>query len=117
MKAAGIGGPGRGGRRGHPTLVRQDLVEPVDEVITAGRHPCDWIASTISAFNAASSTASPSKESMARTLLLSSRVLNSPAGSFSAAPLGNVSRTARFRTSAMHRLPPCIHTATPSGRD
>ena len=45
----------------------------------------------MSAFNADALMASPSWKSMARTVLLSRRVLNSPFGSFSWAPFGNVS--------------------------
>src|SRR5687768_17053586 len=57
-------------------------------------------ASSMSAFSAASSTVSSSWKSMARTVLLSRRVLKSFFGSFIRAPLWNVSLTAFLSISA-----------------
>src|SRR5438132_1302647 len=71
----------------------------------------------MSALNADALMASPSWKSMARTVLLSRRVLNSPFGSFSWAPFGNVSLTAFLRASPMQTMPSCDHTGTPSGRE
>src|SRR5258706_1639898 len=62
-------------------------------------------ASRMSAFNAASFTVSPSWKSMARTVLPSRRVLKSFFGSFTLAPLGNVSLTAFLSVSATHIIP------------
>ncbi len=59
----------------------------------------------MSAFNADALMASPSWKSMARTVLLSRRVLNSPFGSLSWAPFGNVSLTAFLRASPMQTIP------------
>src|SRR5207247_729272 len=56
-------------------------------------------------------------KSMARTVLLSKRVLKSPFGSFSWAPFGNVSLTAFLRASPMQTMPSCDQTGTPSGRE
>src|SRR6184192_2840138 len=61
--------------------------------------------------------ASPSWKSMARTALLSRRVLKSPFGSFSWAPFGNVSLTAFLRASPMQTMPSWDQTGTPSGRE
>src|SRR5437899_3683865 len=72
---------------------------------------------TISAFRADALMASPSWKSMARTDLLSKRVLKSPFGSFSWAPFGNVSRTAFLRASPMQTMPSWDQTGTPSGRE
>src|SRR5438128_3102000 len=71
----------------------------------------------MSAFNADALMASPSWKSMARTVLLSRRVLNSPFGSLSWAPFGNVSLTAFLRTSPMQTMPSWDQTGTPSGRE
>src|SRR5579859_5549352 len=60
---------------------------------------------TMSAFRADASMASPSWKSMARTDLLSRRVLKSPFGSFNWAPFGNVSLTAFLRLSPMQTMP------------
>src|ERR1700719_661041 len=76
------------------------------------RAPC-----TTSAFRADALVASPSWKSMARTVLLSKRVLKSPFGSVSLAPFGKVSLTAFLRTSPMQTMPSCDQTATPSGRE
>src|SRR6266508_6653294 len=54
---------------------------------------------------------------MARTVLLSKRVLKSPFGSFSWAPFGNVSLTAFLRASPMQTMPSWDQTGTPSGRE
>src|SRR2546422_11393023 len=72
---------------------------------------------TISAFRADALMASPSWKSMARTVLLSKRVLKSPFGSFSWAPFGNVSLTAFLRASPMQTMPSWDQTGTPSGRE
>src|SRR5579884_3203433 len=72
-------------------------------------------ASRINSLRAASSTLSPSWTSIARTVLLSSRVLKSPFGSLTRAPLGNVSLTARLSASPMQTIPSCDHTGTPIG--
>src|SRR2546428_12332861 len=71
----------------------------------------------MSAFNADALMASPSWKSMARTVLLSRRVLNSPFGSLSWAPFGNVSLTAFLRASPMQTMPSWDQTGTPSGRE
>src|SRR5437868_6304834 len=71
----------------------------------------------MSAFKADALIASPSWKSMARTVLLSRRVLKSPFGSFSWAPFGNVSLTAFLRISPMHTMPSWDQTGTPSGRE
>src|SRR2546427_7846874 len=71
----------------------------------------------MSAFNANALMASPSWKSMARTVLLSRRVLNSPFGSLSWAPFGNVSLTAFLRASPMQTMPSWDQTGTPSGRE
>src|SRR5438105_10956876 len=71
----------------------------------------------MSAFNADVLMASPSWKSMARTVLLSRRVLNSPFGSLSWAPFGNVSLTAFLRASPMQTMPSWDQTGTPSGRE
>src|SRR5215472_8941862 len=71
----------------------------------------------MSARNAASFTMSPSRKSMARTVALSSRVLNTCFGSFNSAPFGNVSRTALLSASPMQMFPSRDHTGTPIGRD
>src|SRR2546427_4894917 len=72
---------------------------------------------TISAFRADALMASPSWKSMARTDLLSKRVLKSPFGSFSWAPFGNVSLTAFLSASPMQTMPSWDQTGTPSGRE
>src|SRR6266851_4334742 len=72
---------------------------------------------TISAFSADALMASPSWKSMARTALLSRRVLKSPFGSFSWAPFGNVRRTVFLRVSPMQTMPSWDQTGTPSGRE
>src|SRR6266851_9445596 len=72
---------------------------------------------TISAFSADALMASPSWKSMARTALLSRRVLKRPFGSFSWAPFGNVSLTAFLRVSPMQTMPSWDQTGTPSGRE
>src|SRR5262249_34225551 len=72
-------------------------------------------ASTMSARKAASGTFSPSRKSMARTLLLSRRALKSFFGSFIWAPFGKVNRTAFLSISPMHTMPFRDHTGTPSG--
>src|SRR5437879_8715891 len=54
---------------------------------------------------------------MARTVLLSRRVLKRPFGSFSWAPFGNVSLTAFLRASPMQTMPSWDQTGTPSGRE
>src|SRR5204863_7577862 len=69
----------------------------------------------MSAFNADALMASPSWKSMARTVLLSRRVLNSPFGSLSWAPFGNVNLTAFLRTSPMQTMPSWDQTAPPRG--
>src|SRR5258708_11859571 len=69
------------------------------------------------AFRADALMASPSWKSMARTVLLSRRVLKSPFGSFSRAPFGNVSLTAFLRASPMQTMPSWDQTGTPSGRE
>src|SRR4030081_2665840 len=71
----------------------------------------------MSAFTADALMASPSWKSMARTVLLSRRVLNSPFGSLSWAPFGNVSLTAFLRASPMQTMPSWDQTGTPSGRE
>src|SRR6202165_328983 len=71
----------------------------------------------MSAFHADALMASPSRKSMARTVLLSRRVLNSPFGSLSWAPFGNVSLTAFLRASPMQTMPSWDQTGTPSGRE
>jgi hypothetical protein len=71
----------------------------------------------MSARSAASFTMSPSRKSTARTVALSSRVLNTCFGSFNSAPFGNVSRTALLSASPMQMLPSRDHTGTPIGRD
>src|SRR2546422_7409475 len=71
----------------------------------------------MSAFNADALMASPSWKSMARTVLLSRRVLNSPFGSLSWAPFGNVSLTAFLRASPMQTMPSWDQTGTPWGRE
>src|SRR5436190_20767561 len=85
------------------------------------RHRCQLrfrrAPSTMSAFNADALIASPSWKSMARTDLLSRRVLNRPFGSFSWAPFGNVSLTAFLRVSPMQTMPSWDQTGTPSGRE
>src|SRR5438270_12634945 len=69
----------------------------------------------MSAFKADALIASPSWKSMARTVLLSRRVLKSPFGSFSWAPFGNVSLTAFLRASPMQTMPSWDQTGTPLG--
>src|SRR5437588_10381268 len=69
----------------------------------------------MSAFNADALMASPSWKSMARTVLLSRRVLNSPFKSFSWAPFGNVSLAAFLRASPVQTMPSWAQTGTPSG--
>src|SRR5207248_8932307 len=69
---------------------------------------------TMSALRAGALMASPSCKSMARTVLLSKRVLKSPFGSFSWAPFGNVSLTAFLRVSPMQTMPSWDQTATRS---
>src|SRR5580693_434808 len=71
----------------------------------------------MSARNAASFTMSPSRKSTARTVALSSRVLNTCFGSFTSAPFGNVSRTALLSASPIQMFPSRDHTGTPIGRD
>src|SRR5437867_4793985 len=71
----------------------------------------------MSAFRADALMASPSWKSMARTVLLSRRVLKRPFGSFSWAPFGNVSLTAFLRVSPMQTMPSWDQTGTPSGRE
>src|SRR6266540_2971618 len=71
----------------------------------------------MSAFRAEALMASPSWKSMARTDLLSRRVLKRPFGSFSWAPFGNVSLTAFLRTSPTQTMPSWDQTGTPSGRE
>src|SRR5206468_2151680 len=71
----------------------------------------------MSAFHADALVASPSLKSMARTVLLSRRVLNSPFGSLSWAPFGNVSLTAFLSASPMQTMPSWDQTGTPSGRE
>src|SRR5438105_5826211 len=71
----------------------------------------------MSARNAASFTMSASRKSTARTVALSSRVLNTCFGSFNSAPFGNVSRTALLSASPMQMFPSRDQTGTPIGRD
>src|SRR5439155_5104239 len=72
---------------------------------------------TMSAFRADALITSPSWKSMARTVLLSRRVLKSPFGSFSWGPFGNVSLTAFLRASPTQTMPSWDQTGTPSGRE
>ena len=72
-------------------------------------------ASRMSALSASSSTLSPSRKSMARTVLLSRRVLKSFFGSLIWAPLGNVSLTALLSVSPTQIIPSCDQTGTPIG--
>src|SRR5690348_17851551 len=69
----------------------------------------------MSALKAASGIFSPSRKSMARTLLLSRRALKSFFGSFIRAPFGKVNRTAFLSISPIHTMPFRDHTGTPSG--
>ncbi len=90
---------------GHPALA-DPLAQPFRRT-----------AATTRARTSASGSSSPSGTSSARTLLLSRRALNVPAGSSSDAPFGNVSRTLPLSISPMQTIPFADHTGTPSGLD
>src|SRR5712664_602616 len=64
-------------------------------------------------FKAASSTLSPSWMSMARLAFPSRLELNSPAGSFNAAPLANVILTTFLYVSPVQTMPPWDQTGVP----
>src|SRR5207237_9040740 len=95
------GGSSRNEGRGlsggsHPAALL--LICPTSRRREDFRHRCQLrfrrAPSRMSAFNADALMASPSWKSMARTALLSRRVLKSPCVSFSWAPVGDVSLTA-----------------------
>lgn len=90
---------------------------PVDELLGAAAEDeaFNATASRTRAFKAPSGTFTPSRKSMARTLLLSRRALKSCFGSSTWAPFGNVNRTAFLSISPMQTMPSSDHTGTPSG--
>src|SRR5581483_11295478 len=67
----------------------------------------------IRALNADSSTASPSRISIARRTLPSRLELKRRAGSFSDAPFANVSLTTLLYDSPVQMMPSCDHTGVP----
>jgi len=72
-------------------------------------------APRIKFLSATGSIEPPSGMSMARTVLLSSRVLKSRLGSAREAPLGKVSRRRPLSSFATQMIPSCDHTGTPAG--
>src|SRR6202044_1018188 len=78
-----------------------------------GLAPFTATASRTSALNAAASTSSPSRISIARRTFPSKLELNNPFGSFNDAPFANVSFTTFLYVSPVQRIPSCDHTGMP----
>src|SRR5690606_30930422 len=79
---------------------------------------CDVFSSTAARMrdlNAAASSLSPSRRSIARRVFPSRLALNRREGSASEAPFAKVSLTTLLYVSPVQRMPSCDQTGTPAG--